>query len=225
MGIVLRWMFGLCLISWRYLWQTTPLHRREETGDTSDLPPPLPEHVTDERDQSIDDGVGPLFHRRFSVRIDGAHLDPAQLIDELASDLNRAVPWEIAAVRGEPGPFDPGHEFVVRIASPWDGPVRVVHRDRTSFRLATLVGHLEAGQIEFSARADGATLHFEIEVWARPGSRTIQLLYTRLRLAKEMQLSMWVRVCMAAAEIAQGRVRGGVHISTRRVAAGALPRV
>lgn len=212
-----RWLLGLCLISWRYMWQTTPLHRREETGDTGDLPPPLPEHLTDERNQSIDDGVGPLFHRRFSVRIDGADLDPARLIDELATDLNRAVPWEIAVVRGDPGPVEPGHEFVVRIAGPWDGPVRVIHRDRTSFRLATLAGHMEAGQIEFRARAEGAALHFEIEAWARPGNRTVQLLYTRLRLAKEMQLSMWVRVCLAAAALAHGRVRGGVHIHTRRL--------
>jgi hypothetical protein len=33
-----RWSLGLALVSWRYLWQTTPLHRREEVGDVRDLP-------------------------------------------------------------------------------------------------------------------------------------------------------------------------------------------
>lgn len=47
--------------------------------------------------------------------------------------------------RGLPG--QPGDEFVVRMPGPWDGPVRVVRRDESSFRLATLDGHLEAGEI------------------------------------------------------------------------------
>ena len=45
-----------------------------------------------------------------------------------------------------------GDEYVVRMPGPWDGPVRVVEVTPTSFRLATLDGHLEAGQIEFRAR-------------------------------------------------------------------------
>ena len=52
-----------------------------------------------------------------------------------------------------------------------DGPVRVVERTQTSFRFATLEGHLEAGQIEFSARYDGPMLEFRIESWARAGDR------------------------------------------------------
>jgi hypothetical protein len=43
------------------------------------------------------------------------------------------------------------------------------------------------------------------------------LLYTYLRLAKEIQLNMWVRFCLATAGIARGRVRGGVTIHTRVV--------
>lgn len=41
------------------------------------------------------------------------------------------------------------------------------------------------------------------------------LLYTDLRLAKEIQLHMWVRLCLATVDIARGRVRGGVTIHTR----------
>jgi hypothetical protein len=36
--------------------------------------------------------------------------------------------------------------------------VRVAERTPTSFRLATLKGHMEAGQIEFSARCEGDEL-------------------------------------------------------------------
>ena len=97
------------------------------------------------------------------------------------------------------------------------GPVRVVRRDATSFRLATLQGHIEAGQIEFRAAADGEALRFEIESWARAGDRLADVMYNKLRLAKEIQLNMWTHFCIRAATMAGGRPRGGIAIRTRWV--------
>jgi hypothetical protein len=100
---------------------------------------------------------------------------------------------------------------------PWDGPVRVVRRDEASFRLGTLAGHLEAGEIEFRAKPDGDALHFEIESWARAGDRLSALLYNKLRLAKEIQLNMWSHFCLRTARLAGGRPQGGITIRTRWV--------
>lgn len=215
-----RWTLGVLLVSWRYLWATTPLHRSVETGDASDLPPPLPDQLVDDRSQPMECGVGPLFHRLFAVEIEDPSLTAGELTAKVAADLNRAVPSEVTAVErmsGTPGRLTIGDEIVVRMPGPWDGPVRSVHRTDTSFRLATLAGHLEAGQIEFRVRPAGSRLRFEIEAWARPSSRAIDLLYTRLRLAKEIQLNMWVRFCLTTADLAGGRARGGVTIRTRVV--------
>ena len=75
----------------------------------------------------------------------------------------------------------------------WDGPVRVVEVGRCSFRLATLAGHLEAGQIEFRSSADDDSgVVFEIESWARSSSALVNFLYHRLRMAKEVQAHMWI---------------------------------
>ena len=112
-----------------------------------------------------------------------------------------------------------GDEYVVRMPGPWDGPVRVVHRTPTSFRLATLRGHLEAGQIEFRARCEDDELVFEIESWARPGDRFSHLLYNRLLLAKEIQLNLWTETCLGVVRNTGGRLAGGVRVHTRRVAA------
>ncbi|MDQ4009667.1 MAG: DUF1990 domain-containing protein [Actinomycetota bacterium] len=215
-----RWTLGVVLVSWRYLWAITPLHRSVEAGDASDLPPPLPDQLVDDRSQPMECGVGPLFRRLFAVEIEDPSLTAEELTAKVAADLNEAVPSEVTAVErmsGSPGDLAVGDEVVVRMPGPWDGPVRVVHRTSTSFRLATLAGHLEAGQIEFRVQPAGSRLRFEIEAWARPSSRAIDLLYTRLRLAKEIQLNMWVRFCLTAAEIAGGRARGGVTIRTRVV--------
>jgi Domain of unknown function (DUF1990) len=220
-GTVARWPLGMGLAFWRYLWRTMPLHRSDEDGSPAeDLPPPLPAHLVDGRFQLLEDGAGPLFRRRYRVRIVGGRLTPEQLMAEVLREPNRAAPIEVAVfrkTRGGEGPLAVGDEFVVRMPGPWDGPVTVVDRTPTSFRFATLQGHLEAGQIEFRTSADGDAVRFEIESWARSGDRLSGLLFDRVKLAKEVQLHMWTHFCERAAKLAGGRIRGGISIDTRRV--------
>jgi hypothetical protein len=209
------------LAFWRYLWRTMPLHRSDEEGSPDrDLPPPLPDGFASDRLQRLEDGSGPLFRRRYRVRIEGGRLSPEELMGQVLREPNRAAPVAVAVfrkVRGASGPLAAGDEFVVRMPGPWDGPVVVVDRTPTSFRFATLKGHLEAGQIEFRTAADGDAVRFEIESWARSGDRLSGLLFDRVKLAKEMQLHMWTHFCERAAKLARGRIRGGIHIDTRRV--------
>ena len=220
LGIVLRCPIGIALVSWRYMWRTTPLHRSEEVGSSADLPgPPDEDNDTAAGRQPLAAGVGPLLHRSYAVRIVGSAMSPAPLIDLVAANLNQSSP-EMAVFRKTRGSSDElrrGDEFVVRMPGPWDGPVRVIRRDDTSFRLGTLTGHLEAGEIEFRATASGDILHFEIESWARAGDRLADVLYNKLRLAKEIQLNMWSHFCVRVAALAGGRPQQGVTIRTRWV--------
>ncbi len=218
-GTVLLWPVGVALASWRYLWRTTPLHRVDEPGSPEDAEPALPEAVVDDRLQRLRDGVGPVFRRRYSVRIEGSSTSPEWLITTIAEEPNRPAPIEMAVfrkTRGGQGSLRVGDEFVIRMPGPWDGPVRTVDRTATSFRLATLRGHLEAGQIEFRARAEDSALVFEIESWAKSGDRLSAWLYDRARVAKETQLHMWTHYCERVGKLAGGRIRGGVHVHTRR---------
>jgi Domain of unknown function (DUF1990) len=220
LGIVLRWPIGIALVSWRYMWRTTPLHRSEEAGNRDDVPV----GAVDDREpkdgrQPLSAGVGQLLHRTYSVRIVRSAMSPADLIDLVISNINRFTP-EVAVfrkTRGASTGLRDGDEFLVRMPGPWDGPVRVVRREPTLFRLATLTGHLEAGEIEFRASQAGNVLTFEIESWARAGDRISALLYNKLRLAKEIQLNMWTHFCVRVATLADGRAQGGVTIRTRWV--------
>ena len=203
------------------MWRTTPLHRSEVEGSLpEDAPPPL---QPGEELQPPEAGAGPLFHRVYRARIRDASLSPERVIAEMTCDLDRVAPTEFASfnkVRGGEGTMAVGDEYVVRMPGPWDGPVRVVERGPASFRFATLDGHLEAGQIEFSAREEGPMLEFQIESWARAGDRFSNLLYDRLRMSKEIQLHMWTSVLERVAKLAGGRLTGGIEIRTRRVDAG-----
>lgn len=162
-------------------------------------------------------GRGPLYRRTYVVEVEDARIGPEELVRHLLVDMNRVAPTEVSVFRPVPGAGrGPGAEMAVLMPGPWDAPVRVVERGETSFRLATLRGHMEAGEICFSARWDGPRLVFSIESWARSGDRLYDLLYSRFPLTREMQLHMWAHVCEEAARLAGGRVRDGVHVRTER---------
>ena len=216
-----RWPVGVALTSWSYIWRTTPMYRREESGALADdSPPALAPGVSRDEVQHPDDGAGPLFHRRYAALVRAPRLSPEELIERVAGDLNAVTPTEFAVfqkVHGDDDGMAVGDEYVVRMAAPWDGPVRVVDRTPRSFRFATLAGHLEAGQIEFRAAPAPEGLRFEIESWARSGDRLSNLLYHRLRMAKEIQLHMWTSFLERVAKASGGRLTGGIDIHTRRV--------
>jgi hypothetical protein len=217
----MRWPVGVSLTSWRYLWRTTPLYREEVPGSwAEDAPPALPGDVDHEDVQWPGEGSGPHFRRRYSVRIEGSPLSAEELVERVMANPDRAAPREFATfqkLRGEPGELRVNDEFVVRMPGPWDGPVRVASTSPRSFRLVTLAGHLEAGQIEFRA-SNGERLEFEIESWARSGDRLSELLYDRMRISKEVQFHMWTSFLERVVKVSGGRRDGGLRIHTRKVA-------
>jgi Domain of unknown function (DUF1990) len=218
------WPLGVALTSWDYMWRTTPMRRREARGPLETPLPPLlsyPPGVSSREVQDHEDGYGPLFHRRYRTRIRESSLGAAELMDQLQADLNRASPTKFARfrlLRGERGCLRIGDEYVVRMPGPWDGPVRVVDVGSCSFRLATLAGHLEAGQIEFrSSEDEDSGVVFEIESWARSSSALVNLLYDRLRMAKEVQAHMWISFLERVVQLSGGRMTGGIELDTERI--------
>lgn len=221
--LALTWPVGIALTSWDYMWRSTALHRREieERPGPAHEPPAVTGMVDREEIQGPEQGRGPLFHRRYRTEIRDAQLSAPELMAQIKRDLNAAAPTSFARfqkVFGDKGTLQVGDEFTVRMPGPWDGPVRVVAEDELSFRLVTLTGHLEAGQIEFRA-VPGDPLGFEIESWARSGDRFADLLYHRARMAKEVQLHMWISFLEGVARVAGGTIVGGIDIDTRKVVA------
>jgi len=217
-----RWPVGVGLTGWRYLWRLTPVDRREWSDSApGDGPPRLPEGTDLQRPE---DGAGPSIHRLYRLRIRDSALTPTQLIAAIAGDLDQVSPSEFASfqkVRGPEGDLRVDDEYVVRMPGPWDGPVRVVAASSEAFRLATLDGHLEAGQIEFGARTRDGLVEFTIESWARSGDRLSDLLYSRLRIAKEVQLHQWISVLERVTRLSGGRRHGALAVMTRRIDRGA----
>lgn len=225
-AVLVRWPLGMALTSWAYLWRTTPMYRRERRGSLPrDAGPSLPDDLSRADLQPPASGYGPLFHRRYVARVRDPALDADELMALIKANPDDAAPSGLARfakTKGAAGTMAIGDEFRVRMAGPWDGPVRVVELSATSFRFATLRGHLEAGQIEFEGAEVDGCLELRIESWARSGDRVAKLLYADLRMAKEIQLHMWTSFLERATKLSGGRLAAGIEIETRTVEAAAV---
>jgi Domain of unknown function (DUF1990) len=215
-----RWPVGIALTAWSYTWRTTPIHRRELEGEwPHDGPPSIDAALLDDDVQRPQDGVGPLFRRRYTARIRDGRIKADEMMNRVQREPNRVAPGRVAhfeKLTGDDENMRVGDEYVAHMPGPWDGPIRVVEVTPRSFRFVTLAGHLEAGQIEWRAADDGDDLVFEIESWARAGDRLSHVLHDRLGMAKEVQLYMWTSVLERAAREADGHLAGGIEIETRR---------
>lgn len=218
-GVAWNWLFrwppGVVLAGLRYFLDPLPVYRVDE--DETVVLPELPEEGSSGL-QVPENGTGAVFHRNYRVRIRASPLRPEQLMDRLRSDPNEAVPLEVALFDGvrDDGGLQAGDELTVRMPGPWDGPVRVLHVSATSFRLATLPGHPEAGQIEFRASGEDEELVFEIESWACSGDRLANLLYDGVTVFKQMQAYLWTHYCVQVCALSGGQLDDGVDVHTGR---------
>jgi hypothetical protein len=219
-----RWPGAIGLGTLRYF-RMLPDVRRTHREEPS--PAPLLDDPDDvEELQPIHTGVGPTFERRYRARIRDAATTPEELMERIVEDFNRSandpitefVDQRVTEPRG-----DVGSEYRIQMPGPWDGPVRVVDRTPTSIRLATLGGHMEAGQIEmrvdevsFAARGGRHDLVFEIHSIARSGDSAFHVLYEGLGIAREMQLYVWVDLCRNVCALSGGTLDGKIEVDTTK---------
>lgn len=202
---------------WRARTGSSVVCRDTELMPNEPLEPPMLGTTASAAVQTIDEGVGSEYRRRYRVEVE-TDLSAATAMRRIQDDMNMLSDPRLAPINklaGEIGTMRLGDRLVVALAGPWSGPVEVVGLTPTSFRLATLAGHLEAGQIEFRAVPGERGLRFEIESWARSGGTVMRVLYDVLGLASQLQAEMWVEACESFASTI-GHQCGPVEVTTQR---------
>ena len=216
------WPAGIALTSWRYTLAHDPDIREETAGSAAgDRPPPFPADLARNGLQLSEDGVGPLFHRRYVARIREAQLTAEQLVERIGADPNCVSPTVCALPQGG----RKAKAFCAPVTSsssacrrPWDGPVRVAEVTSTRFRLVTLPA--TSKRVRLSSRRDAKTI--TSASGSSPGhAAVLQPVLERPvpapRMAKEVQLHMWSSFLEQIAELAGGRLTGGIEIVMRRL--------
>jgi uncharacterized protein (UPF0548 family) len=170
--------------------------------------------------QLIQAGKGHHYNRTYQVDILHPKLDKTELFQHIIQDINRFTPQEMAhfvKTKGDTDQWQVGDEFLVRITGPWNGPVRLVDLQPTSFAFVTLEGHMEAGEIHFSVldhpdKEDA--LRFEISSWARSSNRITDFFYQSLGISKFSQARMWTFFCDKVVEESGGERIGKIKVMT-----------
>ena len=174
------------------------------------------------KEQPAAQGAGPELERRYYLDLARPHHGPAALMQRIQGDLPHFSPALLADFelrQGEAGSLRVGDEFLVKMLGPWNGAVRVTAVAPTSFELATLEGHPEAGRIRFEVLAlddRPAEIRFQIHSWARSRDGLVAFVYDTLGGGKVMQEAVWVEFCHRVAEASGGQALGPVTVETIR---------
>ncbi len=172
-------------------------------------------------------GVGPLLHRRYTVEIPRSvaneQVSSAVLMRAIKSQIAQLSPSALAQFRkthGKPGEMRVGDEYDITMLGPWNGRVRVVSVARDSFTLITLKGHPESGHITFRVqelRAPGRPFRVSIDSWARSRNASVDLMYAKLGVGKQVQARVWVTFLRRACALAGLKVPPRIRITSKEV--------
>jgi hypothetical protein len=196
-------MVGAPLALFRFLRRQTAVEEINSKGGCVPLPPDEPEAVNRESEQ----GVGPETHRLYSATIQTPKLPAGRLLEIIAADPNVIAPSEVLRFEktcGKPGRLEEGDELLIRMAGPWNAPVKITRRWEEGFRFAATGRHPQIGQVELRLRDDGGEIVVEIQTRERAAGVKFHLLQ-RIKLVQRMQSYTWGEMLQNAAQLAGGR--------------------
>ncbi|WP_261665020.1 DUF1990 domain-containing protein [Deinococcus sp. Marseille-Q6407] len=176
--------------------------------------------MSDQDKQTSSDGFGPLIERRYWIEFQQPQKSAAEIMGYIQRNIDEFSPKALAdfeKAEGSERKLRPGDEFHITILGPWNGDVRVLEVSDSQFKLETLEGHPEAGEITFSIEPvellDNA-LHFEIRSLARSRDGLVAVTYDKLGVGKKAQEITWVQFCQRVCEFAGGEAIGDVQVRT-----------
>jgi hypothetical protein len=164
-------------------------------------------------------GKGPLLERDYWAVIAGCRFTAPDVARLVAEQFPIFPPDDLVRFRRMNGaaPLAPGDELAVEIRHVGTFAVRVVHRDRNSFTVATLTGHPEAGRITFGAYPNSmGDVVFHIRSRARSGSRARYLEF--IAGGDAMQTNTWTDFINRLAVMVGDGVLGYIQAEKREVA-------
>ncbi len=161
---------------------------------------PDSEKVNSASVQTVDEGYGPIYDRKYIVPLDVDWNQAKLVFDKMKSNLNDFLPNVMATVESTNGcewRVNEGNRYVIHLLGPWDAPLEVAKVDDTFFEFKTLENAPEAGKIRYLIERDHqGRPQFLIHSTARSGLYLFHIMYHYLQMGKWMQRKMWEQVCI-----------------------------
>ena len=197
----LGWLLGGPLAIFRFL-------RREILVEEIEAAPTVAPLSADEPSEAARHpgrGLGALTHHLYAVTVRSPKLSAGQLLAIIAADPNVVTPTEVLRVERSAGALCKGDELLLRMAGPWNGPMRVSEREDDRLQLATMPGHPQHGKVELRVRPKNgeADIVIEIQTCERAAGFGFYLL-ERIGLIPRMRSHTWAEILQNAARLAGG---------------------
>jgi uncharacterized protein YbjT (DUF2867 family) len=157
-------------------------------------------------EQTPDEGVGPMLHKRIWADISGSSHSPASLMSLFRDRVTDAMPVEFASEPGAPTRIEYGVTMTGSLPLRGHFQVRAELVDSTRVILATVDGHPLAGFVEFTTTETGGALRFEVDVYAR--SANLIDLAAMMTVGEPAQSANWRGVVERMIELSGGTSDG-----------------
>lgn len=173
--------------------------------------------------QALQDGTGTIFERVYWVEVKGSVMTAAEVMTYVRRHFDQFCPDLLAKFEKTEGKRElrVGDEFHIKIVGPWNGDVTVAQVSERAFQYQTLVGHPEAGTIDFEATDLPASsdpqspdtsspalgnLRFEIRSVAAARDGVVSFFHEKLGVGMKIQEQMWLSFCARVADFTHGEV-------------------
>ncbi len=187
-------------------------------------PPEVDAALLDDQVQLEGEGFGKLLGRHYEINF-RSDLDPVALMRLVHQNVAWLSPDALAnfeKTAGSQWALRVGDEFEITILGPWNGRVRVIAVDDTSFSFMTLKRHPEAGRIRFAAAKAGQNqLRFTIDSWARSRDAVVGTAYALG--GKSVQTTTWQTFLERVVLLARGQPIGEVTTFERDLDEANIP--
>jgi uncharacterized protein YbjT (DUF2867 family) len=165
-------------------------------------------------EQTPEDGVGSMHHKRFWAEIAGSPHSAASLMQLFKERVTDVMPVEFASEPGAPTRIERGETMTGELPLRGHFQVRVEVSEPTRVVFATLEGHPLAGIVEFTTAETETGVRFAIDTWTRP-SNIVDFLAMRT-VGEPAQSANWRAVVENVVE-ASGGTSGGVETQSARL--------
>ena len=159
-------------------------------------------------EQTPEDGVGSMHHKRFWAEIAGSPHSATSLMQLFKERVTELMPVEFAAEPGAPTRIERGVTMTGKLPLRGHFQVRVEVSEPTRVVFATVDGHPLAGIVEFTAAATESGIRFAVDTWTRP-SNIVDFIAMRT-VGEPSQSANWRAVVDNIVE-ASGGTSGGVE--------------
>lgn len=165
-------------------------------------------------EQTPDEGVGPMVHKKFWADIAGSPLTPVSLMTMFRERVTELMPIEFASEPGAPTRIEKGATMTGSLPLRGHFQVRAEVVEPARVVLGTVDGHPLAGFVEFTAVEVERGVRFAIDIYTK-AANVLDLLAV-MTVGEPAQSANWHSVVQHVID-ASGGTSDGVHHEARKL--------